>query len=403
MLKIALIGHDTRNPNLGVGALTVSDITIIREAANKIGVNAQITVLIGKGHAPRCITGTDVVEHSVRPLRKPWDFYKAIKQNDIVIDISGGDSFSDIYGARRIFQILLQKYLVHFAQRPLVMAPQTVGPFKKHVWKRLSASSINRCAIVCTRDEKSTAFLREIGVDRKDIVEASDVALRLPYEQNKFSTETISPKVGINVSALLMKGGYSGKNEFGLKSNYPDLIRDLIKHFCDHDDGCELHLLGHVVPFERGGVEDDYQVCLDLGREFANVTVAPPFKTPSEAKSYISQMDFFAGARMHACIAAFSTGVPMVAMAYSRKFEGLFGTLGYNHTVDCTKDSELYIKNQIFSAYENRLALKNEITIALAEGKTKLQNYENALSMLFKENSRQMTSDVSYANKNLET
>jgi polysaccharide pyruvyl transferase WcaK-like protein len=48
-------------------------------------------------------------------------------------------------------------------------------------------------------------------------------------------------------------------------------------------------------------------------------------------------MDVFVGARMHATIAAFSSGVPTIPIAYSRKFEGLFGSLGYNHVIDITK------------------------------------------------------------------
>lgn len=262
MLKIALIGHDTRNPNLGVGALTVSDIAIIRNAAKRCNTEIRISVLVGAGKAACCVRGDDITEKFVRPLRKPWQFFNVIRGHDIVIDISGGDSFADIYGDRRMFQTLLQKYLVHFSGRPLVMAPQTVGPFVKPLWRRLSAGSINRCAIVCTRDAKSTAFLREIGY-HSDAIEASDVALRLPFDAPDV-VENSRPKVGINVSGLLMGGGYTGKNEFGLKSDYPGLIRDLISGFQTHEDDCEIHLLGHVIPAERGGVEDDYQACLDL-------------------------------------------------------------------------------------------------------------------------------------------
>src|SRR3546814_13677012 len=49
-----------------------------------------------------------------------------------------------------------------------------------------------------------------------------------------------------------------------------------------------------------------------------------------EAKSYISSLDYLVAGRMHACIAAFSSGTPVMPVAYSRKFSGLFGTLGYD-------------------------------------------------------------------------
>ena len=37
---------------------------------------------------------------------------------------------------------------------------------------------------------------------------------------------------------------------------------------------------------------------------------------------------------MHACIAAFSAGVPLVPLAYTRKATGLFRSLGYDTAVD---------------------------------------------------------------------
>lgn len=377
MLKIALIGHDSRNPNLGVGALTVSNVEVIRRAAQRQGLKADITVLIGKSEQPSCVSGDDVRERIVRPLRHPLDFFSAVRDSDLVIDISGGDSFADIYGGRRIFQILLQKYLVHIARRPLAMAPQTVGPFKNPLWRMLASGTIRRCAVIATRDEKSTTFLRDIGI-QGEVLEASDVALRLPFTPPG-ERPAGPPRVGINVSGLLMGGGYTGNNMFGLKSSYPALIREIVKRFLSHSDGCELHLVGHVIPQERGGVEDDYQACLDLADEFPSVIVAPAFKTPSEAKSYIAGLDFFMGARMHACIAAFSAGVPVVPMAYSRKFAGLFGSLGYDLTVDCTSDSAEDIQNRIFQAYEARAELVQEIQIALRAGLEKLDGYEAEL------------------------
>jgi polysaccharide pyruvyl transferase WcaK-like protein len=377
VLKIALIGHDNRNANLGVGALTVSDIELIRRIAQRQGLDVRITIMIGRSEQPSCVLGDDVIERIVRPLRQPLDFFSAVRGSDLVIDISGGDSFADIYGNRRMFQVLLQKYLVHLAKRPLVMAPQTMGPFKKSLWRRLAAGSIRRCAIIASRDQKSTTFLRDMGIQR-EVIEASDVALRLPY--------TVPPslpagplKVGLNVSGLLMGGGYTRNNMFGLKADYPALIREIAKGFLSHADGCELHLVGHVIPQERGGVEDDYQACLDLAAEFPGTIVAPAFETPSEAKSYIAGLDFFMGARMHACIAAFSSGVPVVPMAYSRKFAGLFGSLGYELTVDCTTDSAKDILSKIFRAYESRAKLAEETQTALQMGLAKLDKYERAL------------------------
>jgi polysaccharide pyruvyl transferase WcaK-like protein len=210
----------------------------------------------------------------------------------------------------------------------------------------------------------------------RDLIEASDVALRLPFDA---PTKTTGPKkVGINVSGLLMGGGYTGKNEFGLQMDYPGLIRDLISHF--QNLGTQVHLVPHViVPAGRLAAEDDYNASMKLHAEFPNTIVAPAFEAPSEAKTYIAGRDFFMGARMHACIAAFSSGVPVIPMAYSRKFAGLFGSIGYNHTVDCTSETSEAIKTKIIAGFENRTSLQAETETALKTGRIKLGAYEDAL------------------------
>ncbi|MHA6262883.1 polysaccharide pyruvyl transferase family protein [Arenibacterium sp. CAU 1754] len=375
-----MIFHSTRNDNLGVGALTVSDIRIMRDLAQARGIDLKMVVV--DSHDPRAVyvQGDDVDIREVRELRNVPTIFNIFRNADIVVDIGGGDSFSDIYGGKRLFRLLLLKYLALLAGKPLVLAPQTMGPFARNFWARLSRPAINRAAIVATRDKLSTQYLRDLGV-RRDIVEASDVALKLPYDAPT-RTPGGKVKVGINVSGLLMSGGYTGSNQFGLAMDYPGLMRTLISGFQEHSDGCEVHLVPHVISHIRGAVEDDYQASVDLAAEFEGVTVAPDFASPSEAKTYIAGMDFFMGARMHACIAAFSSGVPVVPMAYSRKFAGLFGSLGYDQTVDCTTETGEAIAAKIFAAYDNRETLLQDMLRARDQGLVKLGAYEDALGAL---------------------
>jgi polysaccharide pyruvyl transferase WcaK-like protein len=327
-----------------------------------------------------------LVDLDVKTMLNPFGFFATVLRQDMVIDIGAGDSFADIYGSGRLNRMFLMKYLTHLALTPLVMAPQTVGPFTKPVSTFFARLSMRLCAIVATRDRLSTEAARKMGLTR-EVIEASDVALRLPYDPPAPRAADKSGggpvKVGINVSGLLMGGGYTGKNEFGLTMDYPGLMRDLIRHFQSHPDGCEVHLVPHViVTTGRQAAEDDYRASVALAAEFPGVVLAPAFDTPSQAKSYIAGLDFFMGARMHACIAAFSSGVPVVPMAYSRKFEGLFGSLGYGRTVDCTRESSSAILTKIAAAYEDRAVLAREAAGALKLGREKLGGYETALRAL---------------------
>ena len=362
-----------------MGALTVSEIEIIRDISRETGHDIQVTAMDWKDARDSYVTGSDVTVRDLdgKVMLNPRGFFAVARRSDLMIDIGGGDSFTDMYGGRRLRRMFILKYLTHIAGTPMVLAPQTFGPFGKGWAKRLARISLRLSQLVASRDEMSTKAARDLG--RDDVIEACDVAMRLPY--NPLPERNGGPvKVGINVSGLLMGGGYTGKNEFGLQMDYPSMIRSLIGYFQAHEDGCEVHLVPHViVPSGAMVGEDDFRASQKLHEEFPGTVLAPAFNSPSEAKSYISGMDFFMGARMHACIAAFSSGVPVIPMAYSRKFAGLFGTIGYTRTVDCTTQSATAIQDAVVQGYADREKLRREANEAFALGREKLQDYENAL------------------------
>lgn len=377
-IHVVLLMHSTRSDNLGVGALTVSEIAILRDLAGRLGRDLRITALDGVEPREPYVTGPDisVIDMTGEFLKSPKGFWALVRSADLVVDIGGGDSFTDIYGARRLTRMFWMKFMTHIAGTPLVLAPQTIGPFTRPVSKALAKLDMRLSKVVTARDDLSTEAARAMGIT--SVIEASDVALRLPYDTPAPRAPGGPVKVGLNVSGLLMAGGYSGGNDFGLKMDYPTLIRSLIRRF--QEKRAEVHLISHVIV--HSGLmtgEDDYRAAKALAEEFPGTVLAPDFPHPSAAKTYIAGLDFFTGARMHACIAAFSSGVPVVPMAYSRKFHGLFGSLGFNRTVDYTCESAEVIETKILASFDDREILATEAAAALAKGRAKLATYENAL------------------------
>lgn len=384
-LRVTLIMFSTRSDNLGVGALTAAQVDILRDIARDIGSPVEITVVDAKDRRSPYVTGPDIriVDLDRRLMISPGGYFALARRSDLVIDIGAGDSFADIYGTGRLRRMFLLKFLTHLAGTPLVLAPQTIGPFTRPWSKRLALASIRRSAIVTTRDALSTQALRDLGY-AGPVVEASDVALRLPYDTPTPRAAGGPLRVGINVSGLLMNGGYTGKNEFGITFDYAALMRDLIRYF--QAAGAEVHLVPHVLPADATHThgEDDAAANALLAREFPGVIEAPRFSSPSEAKSYIAGLDFFMGARMHACIAAFSSGVAVVPMAYSRKFEGLFGSLGYRRTVDCTKETTGAALARIKAAFEDIETVSAETRESLGAGTRKISAYVDSLRSLMR-------------------
>lgn len=357
-ITIGLLWHSANSGNLGVGALTVSNLTILREAAEVAGVSVEFRVLgwLDAGN-PIYVEAEDVevVGLTGRAFRPFGSLQRAIRSCDLVLDIGGGDSFADIYGWKRFVFFCISKAYVLAAGRPLVLCPQTIGPFEKRLNRAAAKYLMNRARMTFARDELSLAYAKKLGIKR--LSEASDVAFRLPALPRQQVSASDKIKVGLNFSALLYYGGYNRSNMFGLTVSFEKFTETVLAELSERDE-LEVHLVPHVLPRDAE-VEDDYALCQKLATAYPRVVVAPSFEHPSAAKGYIAALDFFAGARMHACIAALSSGVPVVPLAYSRKFAGLFGSLGYYATVDLKTETTETACAKVLNA----LARRDELAV----------------------------------------
>ncbi len=159
-------------------------------------------------------------------------------------------------------------------------------------------------------------------------MEAKGLANMVLYPDPAFTLEpcpnpdVLPPEntVGINCSPMVLQYGSENSNILG---NYEALIR----HILDTTD-MNIALIPHVV----WAGNDDRVVLKKLKEAFSDepriFLVADMDCT--RLKAYISKLRFFVGARTHATIAAYSTGVPTLVAGYSVKSRGIardiFGT-----------------------------------------------------------------------------
>lgn len=379
-MNIILANSSIISGNRGCVALCLSSMYIIDDILSKKNIpykfylpqsghteykEYEITIVgkVLKYTAIPDISGT-TIKSIIRHLIKNKKFVhtkRIYKETDYIFDIGQGDSFADIYGKSRFDWIFSQYKLGRKYNKPYCILPQTIGPFDNPQIKKQAIKGIKWAKCVMVRDKQSADFVKKIIPSCK-VSEVIDVAFFLPYKKKTFDSSFIH--VGINVSALLWYGGYTRNNQFGLKCEYQELIREIIKYFLSMDS-VKVHLIPHVVGEERG-IENDYAVSYDLYEEFnnPNLILAPLFLDPVIAKGYIAGMDFFMGARMHSTIAAFSSGVPVVPMAYSRKFNGLFGdTLKYHCVADMKNGDNKSLMDLIKEKFQNRDNLKKVIAV----------------------------------------
>lgn len=334
-ISIGLLWHSASSGNLGVGALTLANLAIARDVARELGLEPRFLIMgMREPNAP--YLGEDQAGRypiDTRILLSPSGFWTAVARQDCVLDIGAGDSFAEIYGPKRFAFLWLTKIMSMARGKPLLLSPQTIGPFTRQPYRLLARIAMSRAAAVVARDEMSLQALREIAPKAKGALSV-DVAFALPYDDR--SGERLGPrlKVGVNVSGLLFNEAESGRNRFRLGLDYAKLMRKFVSDLAARPD-VEVHLVTHAL-HATDAWDDDGRVADKIANETPGVIRAPNFVGPSEAKSYISGLDFLVAGRMHACIAAFSSGTPVVPIAYSRKFTGLFGMLGYRWLVPVT-------------------------------------------------------------------
>ena len=87
---------------------------------------------------------------------------KTIWEADIIGSIAGGDSFSDIYGLGRLIYMALPQILVLCLGKPLVLLPQTLGPFKGSLAKAIARFILRRSRMVYTREACGFDTVREL-------------------------------------------------------------------------------------------------------------------------------------------------------------------------------------------------------------------------------------------------
>ena len=374
--RICLLGASLETTNRGVSALSAAtcrlfvdylspcEITLLVPARisprrrRVIGTNGLITVeVLGFCRGPVNGLRNSVVValfaaicYRVLPVRRVREFIVAsipllrvIHQSDIVADLFAGDSFSDIYGFGRLCFRAVPCWCVALLKKPYILLPQTYGPFKHRVSRKIAASIISHATMAFTRTQNDSTLSNLSIPTSKRLEYCPDVAFALvpspAYGEmvRGGSNDSRPVVVGLNISALLYVGGYNRNNMFGLKMDYVGFADGLISALLQFD---HLHvvLIPHTYSVANlDDIENDLGACLKVAAKCSvdqgRLTVIRQALDQHQIKGAIGGCDFFIGSRLHSCIAALSQHVVTVGVGYSKKFVETFSTVGMEDLV----------------------------------------------------------------------
>lgn len=306
---------------------------------------------------------------------------------DFVGEIRGGDSFSDIYGLRTFVIGISPCIIAILMQKDLVLLPQTYGPFESTIAERIARFIMMRATQLLSRDRDSIEVIHEILGTKgknKDILFCPDVAFVLdsakPKEMDISPTlvqSSCTPLIGLNISSLLYIGGFTHDNMFDLKVDYKEFVNILLRALMEQTNA-DVLLVPHV--FWSDSEWDEIQVCREVSelverkhRKRIHLVMRP--YDQNQTKGIIGLCDFFIGSRMHACIAALSQGIPTVGLAYSKKFRGVFQTIGAErYVMDMRQKGPEEIIETIMNSFEQRNSIAENLKATIPEAQKQIRD-----------------------------
>lgn len=373
-----LSGLSSRN----VGPVTVADHGRGLRRAN---LGFGDIDLIGLSHTRRYWRSESLA--TVRVLTRIGGGFSAtarkIAKSRTILDVSGGDSFTDLYGTRRFRAMVLSKQLALDNGLPLILLPQTLGPFRDSGNRNEAVRILSAARAVWTRDVASLVFLKEALGSRYDPARhrlGLDMAVALPKMRPEqllpaplhewLSVTRDFPLAGLNVSGLLSCRPEVARDQFGLAARHDDQVEAAARSILDHDTEMRLLLVSHVHR-HHSDPESDLSAATALKAKLAisypdRVQVLPGAMNAMELKWVMARLDWFAGARMHATIGAFSAGTPTLGLGYSDKAAGVFTQCGIgNHVADLRTLDAAAIGQAVTTSLAQRVALKSELDALL--------------------------------------
>lgn len=231
----------------------------------------------------------------------------------------GGDNYSLDYRIPSPI-MALDRYAMDMG-KPVVLWGGSVGPFDREpAFVAPITQHLSRMHYVAARESVSHAYLTDkLGL--RNVIRMADPAFTLvpqPVDLQPF-WPTGDGVLGLNVSDLIERYRRPGQD---LRTEVARFIRRVVG-----EHGMGVLLVPHVNAQKGDNRRGDATYMAPLLERLADlggaVTMMPQAFNAAQTKYVIGQLRFFIGARTHSTIAALSSEVPTVSIAYSVKARGI--------------------------------------------------------------------------------
>ena len=230
------------------------------------------------------------------------DIIAKIKNYDVFISV-GGDNYC--YGELPGFYEINR--LIKKAGKKLILWGASIG---EEDLTPAKIQDLQRFDLLLARETLTEKVLKNAGCKNVKLVADGAFLMdktELPLPEGFIENKTL----GFNFSPLI----------FGRNPQSKEAAFQLVEHILATTD-FNMALVPHVT-IAISNDEKTLKEFLEKYKETKRVFLLPNNLNATEYKGYIARMRFFIGARTHATIAAYSTGVPTMVLGYSVKSKGI--------------------------------------------------------------------------------
>ncbi|CDM67941.1 Hypothetical protein CM240_0776 [Clostridium bornimense] len=282
-----------------------------------------------------------------RRLKK---YAKAIEEQYTKVIILGGDDLSSEYPLRGIMhQIKMIDSLSDNIK--VILFGHTLGPFEGK--KAAYIHKVLEKCMICPRDIVTYDYLKE-RLRKGNIELTADLAfLDLPnpgekYRNNKFI------KGDCDYITLIPSGLY--KYYTNDRNRYLEVWSNIVKSILNNKElrKYKIIFMSHVTKPDSVSdilIIDDLieklnsQLSEELKKRIVRICYSEML--PYEARDILGGGYFTLTGRMHGAVSTFQMGKPAISIAYSNKYKGVIGGLGFNDLIIDGKGEKLWRGNEI--------------------------------------------------------
>ena len=263
---------------------------------------------------------------------------------DICLSV-GGDTYC--YGDNHGIQVLTRE--LKKREKKTVLWGASIGAEDLSERK---LESLRDFDAIFTREPITYELLKENGAN-ENIYLFSDPAFCMErVEVEPIDGFTRENTLGFNISPLVASGDPRKK----------EIAEDFLR-FVFENTTMKVLLVPHVVEENN----NDYDFMKPIFEKFEHtgrIAILPPDLEARQYKGYIAGTRFFIGARTHSTIAAYSSGVPTIALGYSVKARGIakdiFGEEKYVLDIKAMTNYE-ELRDEFLKLLENENEIRREL------------------------------------------